>query len=144
MKNYLRSGIIYFCLGIIFLVLVFIFPDISIFAGFVGGFFGLAIMLFYKYFYWKKRPTEYSVKIEDDNIELHDERKEMIRGKALRVSTLVNWCILSIFIIVVAFLGQFEVISEEISRLIMWIIAVYWFVSALIMQIVYKYLSKKY
>ncbi len=144
MKNYLRNGIIYSCLGVIFLVLAFIFPDISIFVGFVGGCFGPAIMMFYKYFYWKKRPTEYSAKIEDDSIELHDERKEMIRGKALRVSTLLNWCILSTFIIVVAFLGQFEVISEEISRPIIIIIAIYWFVSILIMQIVYKYLSKKY
>ena len=113
MKNYLKSSIIYFCLGIVFLVLAFIFPDISIFVGFVGGCFGPAIMMFYKYFYWKKRPTEYSEKIEDESIELHDERKEMIRGRALRVSTLINWCILSIFIVVVALLGQFEVISGD-------------------------------
>ncbi len=144
MKNYLKSSMVYFCLGIVFLMLAFIFPDISLFVGFVGGCFGPAIMMLYKYFYWKKRPSEYNEKVEDENIEIYDERKEMIRGKSLKVSTLLNWCILSAFIIIVAFLGQFGVISQEISRLIIMIVAVYWFISALIMQIVYKYLSKRY
>lgn len=144
MKNYLKSGIIYFCIGIVFLILAFIFPDISLFVGFVGGCFGPAIIMFYKYVYWKKRPSEYNEKIENESIELHDERKEMIRGKALRISTLINWCILSVFIVVVAFLDQLEVISEEISIPIIITTAVYWIITVVIMQIVYKYLSKKY
>ena len=85
MKNQLKSSIIFFCLGIVFLILAFIFPSISIFVGFVGGCFGPAVMMLYKYLYWRKRPEEYEEKIKNDTIELHDERKEMIRGKALRV-----------------------------------------------------------
>ena len=101
MKKQLKSSILFFCFGIAFLILAFAFPDISIFAGFVGGCFGPAIMMLYKYLYWRKRPEEYDEKIENENIELYDERKEMIRGKALRVSTLVNWGILSIFIVTI-------------------------------------------
>lgn len=144
MKNQLKSSIIFFCLGIAFLILAFIFPSISIFVGFVGGCFGPAVMMLYKYLYWRKRPEEYEEKIKNDTIELHDERKEMIRGKALRVSTLVNWCLLSIFIVTIAFLGQFEIIASEISRYIVMGIAGYWLISIAIMQIIYKWLSKKY
>ncbi|MGL5259900.1 MAG: hypothetical protein ACRC7V_07305 [Lachnospiraceae bacterium] len=144
MKNYLKSSIVYFCLGIVFLILAYVFPDISIFVGFAGACIGPAIMMVLKYLYWRKRPIKYSEKIEDESIELHDERKEMIRGKSLRISTLINWCILSAFISIVAFLGQLQVISIETSKPIIITIAAYWFISVVIMQIVYKYLSKKY
>ena len=144
MKNQLKSSILFFCFGIVFLILAFSFPDISIFSGFVGGCFGPAIMMLYKYLYWRKRPEEYDEKIENENIELYDERKEMIRGKALRVSTLVNWCILSIFIVTISLLGQFEIISKGISRYIVLGVAGYWLISVVIMQIIYKWLSKKY
>lgn len=144
MKNQLKSSILFFCLALVFLILAFVFPEISIFVGFVGGCLGPAIMMLYKYLYWRKRPEKYEEKIERDTIELYDERKEMIRGKALRASTIVNWCILSVLIVTIALLGQFHIIASEISRPIILGIAAYWLLSIVIMQVIYKSLSKKY
>ena len=144
MKNQLKAGILFLISGVVFVILSFAFPDISIFVGFVGGCFGPGILMIYKYLYWKKRPEEYKQKTEDENIESYDERKEMIRGKALRISTIIIWCIMSATIVVIAFLGQFEVISSELSRYVVMGIAIYWFISVVIMQVVYKYLSSKY
>ena len=42
----------------------------------------------------------------------------MIRDKALRISTTVNWCVLSILMTAIALLGQFGIIANEISRYI--------------------------
>lgn len=76
MKNQLKSSILFFCLGIAFLILAFIFPSISIFIGFAGGCFGSAVVMLYKYLYWRKRPDEYEEKIKNDIIELYDERND--------------------------------------------------------------------
>lgn len=144
MNKYLRFSLISLCLGSLFLLLAFLYPSKSIFAGLVGAFFTPAFIGLYKYSYWKKRPLEYQDKIENDNIEIFDERKEMIRGKTLKISTLINGCILSALLITITLLEQFEVISSEVSRPLLIVLAAYWIISYGISWLVYKYLSKKY
>lgn len=68
----------------------------------------------------------------------------MIRGRALRISTLINWCIMSVTIVFISLLSQFEVISSELSKYAVMGIAIYWVITVVIMQVVYKHLSSKY
>ena len=144
MKNQLKSGIIYLALGIAFIALCFIFPEINIFFGFAGACIGPGLLMIYKHYYWQKRPEEYKRKLEDVHIELHDERKEMIRGKASRISHLANWILISIATVTISLLGQFGVISIELSKYVILAIAVYWILSLVLMQIIFKYISSKY
>ncbi len=141
MKNQLKACVLFLTLGIVFVVLAFNFPNISIFVGFAGACFGPMVFILFKYLYWRKRPEQYREKQQNANIELFDERKEMIRGKALRVSTLISWAIMSGCIITIALLGQFEVVPNAIARYVVIGIALYWFVSIIVMQVVYKILN---
>ncbi len=144
MKNQFKLGIIYLLLGAFFICLCFAFPEVGLFYGLAGASIGPGIMMVYKHRYWSKRPTEYEEMIENQNIELNDERKEMIRGKAARVSILIIWSFLSLLIITAAFLGEFQVISEEISKFAVQSMAAFMVLFYLVPYFTYKYLSKKF
>ncbi len=144
MKKNLVYGILYLTAGILFIGMCFIFPHISLFAGFAGATIGPGLLMIYKHHYWSKRPDEYVEKLESDNIELHDERKEMVRGKTFRVTTLINWTMMSLIIVTIAFLGQFGIIPKDFSNYIVWGISAYWFVNIIILQLVYKHFDNKY
>lgn len=146
MKNKLKLGIINLIFSGVFIGLCFIFPEISIFFGFAGVCFSVGMFMLYQYFHWKSpsKQEEYKEKIENETIELHDERKEMIRGKAARLSLLANWCLMSAIVVIVSLLGQFEVFPYEYAKPVIFGITIYWIISAIIMQIIYKFLCNKY
>ncbi len=144
MKNLFKSGVIYLLFGLFFLVMCFVYPDISVFFGLAGACIGPGLFMICKYSYWKKRPNEYTEKKENEAIEFSDERKEMIRGKSARISIMANWILQSIVIVILTFLGQLEVLPYDYVKPIIIGAALYWILSAIIMQIVYKYLSNKY
>ncbi len=144
MKNQFKAGIIYLLVGSVFIGLSFVFPDVSIFLGLAGMCIGPGLLMLYKHSYWKKRTNEYSEKIENDKIMYNDERLEMIRGKVARVSILVSWALQSFIIVTLTLLGQFKVLPYDYVKPIVIGVALYWMFSAIIMQLIYKGLSKRY
>ncbi len=144
MKNQLKLAGVYLLSGMVFIALCFVYPDISIFFGLAGGCIGPGLIIIYNYNYWKKRPDEYESKKENEMIEYSDERKEMIRGKSARVSIMVNWILLSLIVVMLSLLGQFELLPYDYVKPIVIGASLYWLISIIIMQITYKYLSGKY
>ncbi|ONI43738.1 hypothetical protein AN641_09125 [Candidatus Epulonipiscioides gigas] len=144
MKNQFKLGVIYLLAGMFFIVLCFIFPDNGIFYGLAGASIGPGLLMLYKHNYWKKRPSEYEEKIENDKIELTDERKEMIRGKSARLSIMLNWILQSIIIISLAFLKQFEVLPYDYVNPVINGITLCWTISAVSLYLIYIWMSKKY
>ncbi len=144
-KRFLKEGLIFILLGITCFVLAMTLETKlnSILFGLTGSFCGPGIYIVAKYFYWSspKRKQLYEQKTENDYIELHDERKEMIRGKAARFSLLVNMLITSVSVFVVSILGQLEIISWH--KPVTFFIAFLFIVQAVASQIIYKQLEKK-
>ncbi len=147
MKNrrFFKEGLIFILLGVTCFVLAMTLETklSVILFGLTGSFCGPGIYILIKYFYWSspKRKQLYEQKTENDYIELHDERKEMIRGKAARFSMLVNMLITSISIFIVSILGQLEIITWH--KPVMLFVAFIFTVQALAGQIIYKQLEKK-
>ncbi len=144
MKNQFRLSVIYLLVGLIFVALCFIYPDITIFIGLAATYMCIGVFAAVKYVYWKKRPTEYAEKKENETIEFNDERKEMIRGKAARLSILANWILQAIIIVTLAILVQLEVLPYDYVKPIILGVALYWVISTVIAQFIYKWLSKKF
>lgn len=83
-KSNWLCGIAYVVAGIIFL-LIGIFTDTkldSLMFGFAGAGIIPGMVMIYKYFYWNSpnNVERYKEKLEAENIELHDELKNEVRG----------------------------------------------------------------
>lgn len=87
-KSNWLCGIAYVVAGIIFL-LIGIFTDTkldSLMFGFAGAGIIPGMVMIYKYFYWNSpnNVERYKEKLEAENIELHDELKNKVRGMTAR------------------------------------------------------------
>ncbi len=142
--NRLLYATIYAGLGALSLTLGIIYPDVSMFYGLTGAMFAPALLLFAQHFKLKNPGyrKEYDAKTDAQNIDLYDERKEMIRGKAARVAILFNWTLMSVAVFVVGVLGQFGYI--DYYRQIIWGVTAYWVVTTIAMQVIYRVISKRY
>lgn len=99
----------------------------SLLAGFAGGSFGVGIIMLSKYFYWN-RPNhleQYKKKLEEEEIELMDERNERYRDKAGRFAYKVSMIMIPISIIIFSILDAAEVYSAlviNVYLVVLWII----------------------
>ncbi len=141
-NNYMKMGVIYICVGVVLLIVSFAIPDVSVFAGLTGAAFGGGAMLLLKHYSHQKQMNndEYREKYDEKLIDLHDERKEMIRGKAARITLLIEIILASLASVAVALLGQMGVI-ENYTPLV-WVIVSFWVSIMVVSQIVYKYLCR--
>lgn len=132
----LLSGI-----GGIVLILVGFFTkslsnESSIF-GFGCGLMGASIATLYKNFYWsrpKNKPV-YEEKIKNEQINLHDERKIMLRNKSGNITNFIMMYLLIILNIVFMFVGV-----DKWIVIILWLVIVFQFICGIV---VFKNLSKK-
>lgn len=144
MKKLMTSGVIALLIGAGFIALSIAFPDKSIFFGLAGAAFGQGLLMLFKYGQWKKSPQTYAEKAEVQAIDAQDERKEMIRGKAARYSILANWMFQSLIMVTLTLLAQFDVLPDDFVQPVVLGIAAYWIITAVMMQVIYKRLSKRY
>ena len=102
-KSNWLCGIAYVVAGIIFL-LIGIFTDTkldSLMFGFAGAGIIPGMVMIYKYFYWNSpnNVERYKEKLEAENIELHDELKNEVRGMTARYENVIQLCIISTSIV---------------------------------------------
>lgn len=115
-KNNLVTGIIYIIIGIICLAAALLTDSKldSLLFGFTGAGIVPGIMMISKYFYWNSPNNieRYKENVESQNIELHDELKEKIRCKTAQYVYVLGLCVISVSIIVFAFLNSLEILEN--------------------------------
>ncbi|TEB16298.1 hypothetical protein Psfp_01525 [Pelotomaculum sp. FP] len=145
-KNNLLVGILYILCGAIFLIIALLF-DIrlnSLLFGFSGAFIGPGIIMISKYFYWTapKNRNRYAERLENENIELHDERKEKLRDKSGRYAYVLGLAITGFSIVLFSILGKLEVITN--SKLIILYLGGYFVFQYIAGVIIFRHLNNKY
>lgn len=108
-------------------------------AGVAGGCVGL-----WKYFYWShpNNKIRYMERIENETIELNDERKEKFRNQSGRYAYILGLVTISISIVIFSALESLEIIHySKILILYLFGYLVFQYVAGII---IFRYLNKKY
>lgn len=89
-KTLLYTGIVYFAIGSICLALAMMyeFRIEGLLWGFAGAGVLPGVLMVWKYFHWSRpeRREEYERLLQIEKIEMHDERKVMLRDKSGRIA----------------------------------------------------------
>ena len=145
-KNMLMSGLLYVLIGIVFLLCA-IFLDTklnSLFWGFAGGGIVPGLTMIYRYFYWThpQNSKKYAEKMDEEKINLYDERKEKFRNQSGRYAYLLGLIIICISIVVFSVLSSLGIIQNA-KVLILYLggYAAFQYVAGIL---IFRYLNKKY
>lgn len=145
-KNNCLYGIAYIAVGIIFLCIVF-FTDTkldSLMFGFAGAGIIPGIAMIYKYLYWHSSNNieRYKEKMETENIELHDELKEKVRGMTARYVCSFEIYVISASIILFVMLDVLEILENaKIFVLYLFAYMIFQIISG---SMIFKHILKKY
>ena len=116
-KSNLWTGIAFVAAAILCVLIALLFdtPLDSILCGFAGGLGAPGLVQIYKYFKWSRpeNAAEYQERMEMKQIELRDERKEMLRNKAGRYAYIFNLLLTCAGILAAALLDRVGVIAAE-------------------------------
>ena len=116
----------------------------SILIGFGAGGISSGIVMTCKYFYWNtsKNKERYQEKIENENIELHDELKTKLRDKSGRYAYIIGILMISFSMVVFSILGELGIIEN--SRLVVLYLGGYLIFQIAIGIVIFNQLLKKY
>lgn len=145
-KSNLFTGLIYISLGIVCLVqgLIFNTKLNDLWFGFAGAGIIPGFAMVFRYFYWTsaKNKAKYAERIEQEQIELQDERKQKLRDKSGRYAYILGLVVIGLTIIIIAILGNLELISNfRLVIIYLYGYFVFQFVSGII---IFRYLNNKY
>jgi len=109
-KSMLYYGIGYLICAIALLLFGKFGPDVTfkeLIVGFAIGLILPSIILICKYIYWTKPPNVqiYEARIKEEQINLKDERKIMLREKSGRITYIIMFVVLTALNIVFTFIG---------------------------------------
>ena len=95
---------------------------------------------------WTKleTPDSYQRHLEEEQIELRDERKEMLRNKSGRYAYILGLLAAAVAMTVFSFLGKLGMVDEAASRLMILFLAGYMVFQILAGWAIYRLLDKKY
>lgn len=145
-KDNLYVGLASLFIGGICLVIALNFESgiRSLLFGFAGAGIGPGAVMLWKYYYWTRPENRkrYQEKIENENIELHDERKTMLRDKSGRYAYLIGFAVISVSMVVFSILGNLGIIQN--SELIILYLGGYFLFQCIIGVVIFNHLNKKY
>nr|WP_325232160.1 hypothetical protein [uncultured Oscillibacter sp.] len=134
--------------GILFLLAALLLetPLDSLFCGFFGAFTAPGAVQVYKYVKWTKLETadSYQRHLEEEQIELRDERKEMLRNKSGRMAYTLGLLAAAVSMTAFSILGKLGIVEESASRLLILFLAGYMVFQILAGWVLYRLLDKKY
>ena len=144
-KSYLWTGVGMIVLGLCCLLAALLLdtPLDSVLCGLFGAFTAPGIVQIYKYFMWGRSP-EYRAKLEEEQIDLRDERKEMLRNKSGRIAYVIGLLAAAVYMTAFSVLGTLGIVSEAASRLMILFLAGYMLFQLAAGRIVYRLLARKY
>ncbi|NMM62019.1 hypothetical protein HBE96_04800 [Clostridium sp. P21] len=145
-KSNLLVGLTYLFVGIVCLIGALNFESRigSLLAGFAGAGICGGTVILYKYYYWMKpeNKPKYKEKIENDSIEIHDERKTMLRDKSGRYAYIIGLIVISASIVVFSIIGSFNKIDG--SELIVLYLAGFLVFQYITGILIFNHLNRKY
>lgn len=145
-KSNLLSGLLFLLAGVICLAVALMFDTKldNLLFGTSSALIVPGVMTISKYFYWTapKNRNKYAERLENESIELRDERKEKLRDKSGRYAYLLGLIIISVSILFFSILGQLEVISN--TKLIILYLGGYFIFQYISGVVIFKYLNNKY
>lgn len=144
-RSNLITGIIYFTAGLLFFALSCMdTPLQSLFCGLAGAGIAPGFIMIYKYIYWSRpdRRPAYQEKMETEKIELHDERKEMLRGKTARYMYAYTLLIIGVSVIIFQILSSLTVI--EGGRVVIIYLGALFFSELFLSKWIFRKLERKY
>lgn len=146
-KSDLWTGIVMIAAGLACLAAVFLDTVLSsLFAGLFGAFTAPGLMQVYKYRKYTdpKYREEYRARLEQEQIDLRDERKRMLRDRSGRIAYVLGLLFAAVSITAFSFLGKLGVVDEAASRLLIWFLAGDMLFLLLAGIVAYKLLERKY
>ena len=145
-KSNLVIGIVYMLFGVACLI-VALFAETKL-EGILWGFAGAGIvpgiMMICKYFYWSslKNQKRYLERLENEQIEMHDELKTKVRDKAGRYTYILGLLVISASIFSFSILAALEIIDNV--RMILLYLSGYLLFQVIAGIIIFNRLMKKY
>ncbi|MBU5361935.1 hypothetical protein KQI58_12720 [Enterococcus raffinosus] len=111
-KSMLYTGFVYFFVGIISLVIALTtaYPLEALLWGITGAGIATGIRLLGKYYYWTKpeHKAEYDARLQNEAIQLKDERKVMLRDKSGRLAYIAMMLLQLILTFIFSILSMLE------------------------------------
>lgn len=145
-KGNLIEGLLFVSGGVILLCIALLTGSAldSLLIGFAVGAICSGIVMICKYIYWntEKNKERYQQKIANENIELHDELKSMLRDKSGRYSYTVGLITVSASIVIFSISGKLEIVNN--SRMIVLYLSGYLIFQIIIGILIFKHMLKKY
>lgn len=140
-KSVLYSGIGYLLAGVACTSLQFFSSQFKydyLIWGLGCGFIGSGLSLIYRYFYWSrpKNAPKYEAKMKEEQINLNDERKIMLRDKSGRIAYIITFGVL--FVINMVFTYILRV--DTYIFVTLWLLLIFMYVCGVV---VFYYLDKK-
>lgn len=145
-KSNLHVGLVYLFIGIVCMVIALNFKSRleSLLFGFAGAGICSGAVILWKYYYWTRPENRdrYQDKIENKNIELHDERKTILRDKSGRYTYIIGLIVLSVSIVIFSIMGSLNIIEN--TKLIISYLAGFLVFQYITGILIFNYLNKKY
>lgn len=147
-KRDLWTGVVFVLIGLGCLAAALLWetPLGSLLCGFCGAFAAPGAVQIYKYVKWTnpRNAPVYRERLEQEQIELRDERKSMLRDKSGRYAYVLGLLALAAAILVLYVLQAFEVLGYAEARLMILFLAGYLLFQFFAGIIIYKLLDAKY
>ena len=146
-KSDLWTGIGMIAVGLVCLAAVFLNTLVSsLFAGLFGAFTLPGLMQVYKYCKYTspKHAAEYRERLEQEQIDLRDERKSMLRDRSGRYAYILGLLAAAVAMLVFSVLDAFGVVGEETARLMVFFLAGYAVFQLVAGWVFYRLLEKRY
>lgn len=145
-KSNLYTGLIFLLIGIVCLVIALNFESRleSLLFGFTGAGICSGAVILWKYYYWTRpeNKNKYQEKIEHENIELHDERKTILRDKSGRYAYIIGLIVMSVSIVIFSIMSSLNIIENP--KLIITYLAGFLVFQYIIGILIFNHLNKKY
>jgi len=116
----------------------------SLLFGFAGSGIGPGIIMLFRHIYWSsaKHHEAYAKRMEAEQIELHDERKEKLRDRSGRYAYLIGLCVTGISILLFSVLGNLDLFPNY--RFIVIYLGLFFIFEYLVGIFIFRYLERKY
>ena len=103
-------------------------------------------MQVYKYVRWTKleTPDSYQRHLEEEQIELRDERKSMLRDRSGRYAYILGLLAVALALLVFSVLDAFGVVEEDTASLMILFLAGYAVFQLVAGWVIYRWLEKRY
>ena len=116
----------------------------SLLYGFAGAGISSGAVILWKYYYWSRPENRkrYQEKIENENIELHDERRTILRDKSERYAYIIGFIVISVSIVVFSIMGSLNLIENY--ELIIFYLGGFFIFQYIVGVLIYNHMNKKY